>query len=77
MNSRLKPLAVLLPLAFCQPLQATEQLASLDTMVVTATRQPMRVSEVLTDVSVIERNEIEAAGHTNLEQILEIGRAHV
>lgn len=70
MNSRLKPLAVLLPLAFCQPLQATEQLASLDTMVVTATRQPMRVSEVLTDVSVIERNEIEAAGHTNLEQIL-------
>lgn len=70
MNSSLKPLAVWLPLAFCQPLQATEQLASLDTMVVTATRQPMRVSEVLTDVSVIERNEIEAAGHTNLEQIL-------
>ncbi len=70
MNIRLKPLAVALPLALFQSLQAAEQLASLDTMVVTATRQPMRVSEVLTDTSVIERDEIEAAGHTNLEQIL-------
>jgi len=70
MNPRLKPLVAFLPLAFFQPIQATEQLASLDTMVVTATRQPMRVNEVLTDVSIIERTDIEAAGHTNLEQIL-------
>lgn len=70
MNQRHTRLALLLPLAFANPLQAAEQLASLDTMVVTATRQPLRVNEVLSDISVIERSEIETAGHSSLEQIL-------
>ena len=44
--------------------------AQLDNLVVTATRQAMRASEILTDVSTIERSDIEAAGHSTLEDIL-------
>ncbi len=62
MHSRLKPLAVLLPLAFATQVQAVEQLALLDNVVVTATRQAQRSSEVLTDISVIAAPEIRAAG---------------
>lgn len=69
MHPRFKPLAALLALLPCCHAQA-QQLAALDTVVVTATRQQMRVDEVLSDTSVIERSDIEAAGHTNLEEIL-------
>lgn len=47
-----------------------QQLAVLDAMVVTASRQATRVSEVLSDVSIVEREEIEQAGHSTLEEIL-------
>lgn len=57
-------LAVLgLPLA-----QAAEE--SLSPVVVTATRQPMRANELLSDVTVIERAEIERAGQSTLEELL-------
>lgn len=62
MSYRLKPLAVVLPLAFAAQAQAVELLAALDTVVVTATRQAQRASEVLTDISVIDSAEIRAAG---------------
>ncbi|THF58649.1 TonB-dependent receptor domain-containing protein [Pseudothauera rhizosphaerae] len=61
MHPRLKPLGALLPLLFSTNLHAE---ATADPVVVTATRQEARVSEVLADVTVIEREEIErnAAG---------------
>ncbi len=62
MYPRLKPLAVLLPLTFLGCAQAAEQLAALDTVVVTATRQAQRASEILSDISIIENEEIKAAG---------------
>lgn len=62
MHPRLKPLAALLPLAFAASAHAADQLAALDTVVVTATRQAQRASEVLTDLSVIDAAEIRAAG---------------
>ena len=62
MNPRLKPLAILLPLAIPPCGHAIEQLAALDSVVVTATRQPQRASEVLSDVSVIDAEELRAAG---------------
>ncbi len=40
------------------------------TVVVTATRQAQRVSDVLADVSVIERAEIESAGQTSIWELL-------
>jgi vitamin B12 transporter len=43
---------------------------TLDTIVVTATRQPMRASEVLADVTVIDREEIEKSGQDTLPEIL-------
>jgi len=70
MTPRLKPLAALLPLAFFSTAHAVELLAALDPVMITATRQEMRVSEQLSDVSVIERSEIEAAGHSSLEEVL-------
>ena len=41
-----------------------------DTIVVTATRQQERVSELLADVSVITREQIENAGQSTLEELL-------
>lgn len=41
-----------------------------ETIVVTATRQPQRASELLADVSTITREEIEAAGQTSLPELL-------
>ena len=42
----------------------------LDPIVVTATRQPTRSNELMSDVSVITREEIEQAGETSLAQLL-------
>lgn len=39
-------------------------------VIVTATRQPARASELLSDVTVITREDIERAGQTTLEQLL-------
>lgn len=69
MKTNLKFVMALLPLLPLTDVFA-QQLAALDTVVVTANRQPMRVSEVLSDVSTVEREELEMAGHSTLEEIL-------
>ncbi len=43
---------------------------NLDPIVVTATRQAMRVSDLMADVTVIDREMIEQAGQTSIEQLL-------
>lgn len=64
MHIRLKPLAALLLPLFAVNTQTLAQ-QSLDPVVVTATRTESRVSEVLADVTVIDREEIErSAGGT-------------
>ncbi len=67
MHSRLKSLAALLPLSLSASLHAEQ---TLDPVVVTATRQETRVSEVLADVSVIERDEIERNGGGTVADLL-------
>jgi vitamin B12 transporter len=67
MYPRRKPLAALLPLIFSLPLHAEQ---ALDPIVVTATRQPQRVTELLSDVTVLDREEIERAGNSNLAELL-------
>jgi vitamin B12 transporter len=69
MYPRLKPLAALFPLFAMTPALA-QQLASLDPVMVTATRQAMRTSELLSDVTVIEPEELKQAGHSTLGEIL-------
>ncbi|MCK6391076.1 MAG: TonB-dependent receptor, partial [Azonexus sp.] len=69
MYPRFKPSLLLLGSALTLPAFAVDT-PQLENLVVTATRQPMRASEVLTDVSVVERSDIEAAGHSTLEDIL-------
>ncbi|MBK7464917.1 MAG: TonB-dependent receptor [Betaproteobacteria bacterium] len=72
MNPRLKPLAALLPLIFVASSQAETPIliASLDPIMVTATRQPMRTSELLSDVTVVESEELAQAGQSTLGDIL-------
>lgn len=71
MHPRIKPLAALLPLIFTAQAQAeTLQVASLDPVMVTATRQAARTSELLSDVSVIEREELDQAGQSTLGDII-------
>jgi len=67
-----KPLAALLPLVFATPSQADTPLlvASLDPVMVTATRQEMRTSELLSDVTVVETEELKQAGNSTLGEIL-------
>ncbi len=71
MHPRIKPLAALLPLIFTVQAQAeTLQVASLDPVMVTATRQAMRTSELLSDVTVVESEELAQAGQSTLGEIL-------
>lgn len=65
MHIRLKPIAALLLLA-----GSAQAATSLDTVVVTATRQESRVAEVLADVTVIEREEIERSGQDTVTELL-------
>lgn len=81
MYPRLKPLAALLPALFVIPAHA-QQLALLDPVVVTATRQTQRANEAIADVTIIDKQEIENAGPTTtLAELLgrttgiEFGRA--
>lgn len=81
MYPRIKPLAALLPALFAIPAQA-QQLALLDPVVVTATRQSQRANEAIADVTIIDRQDIENAGPTTtLAELLgrstgiEFGRA--
>ncbi|MDD2742463.1 MAG: TonB-dependent receptor [Rhodocyclaceae bacterium] len=63
MYPRLKPLAAILSLIPITAVAAeTLQLAVLDPVIVTASRQAQRASEVLSDVTVIEAEEIRKAG---------------
>lgn len=59
MSNRIKPLAALLPLLFISPLHAAP---TLNDVLVTATRQPTRISDALSDVSIIDADEIRRAG---------------
>lgn len=72
MYPRFKPLAALLPFVFATPSQADTPLlvASLDPVMVTATRQEMRSSELLSDVTVVEAEELKQAGNSTLGEIL-------
>ncbi|MDR3352928.1 MAG: TonB-dependent receptor [Zoogloeaceae bacterium] len=63
-------LPVALPFASFSAL-AQEAGTNLDTIVVTASRQPSRANELLSDVTVVDRQEIEnAGGHGSLEDLL-------
>lgn len=69
MHIRLSPIAALLPLLFAQAAGSAELIA-LNTVQVTATRQAMRTNEVLSDVSVIEREALDQAGQSTLSEVL-------
>jgi len=71
MNPRLQTLAGLLATLPFASASAVEQLAALDPVLVTATRQPQRASELLSDVSVIDSEEIRNAGpSTTINELL-------
>ena len=69
MNPRLKPLAAAISIALATPAHAQTE-ANLDPIVVTATRQPVRESQLLSDVTVIERAELQVAGQSTLGEVL-------
>lgn len=69
MYPRIKPMAAFLPALFAVAAQA--QTPALDAIVVTATRQPARANELLSDVTVISREQIQQAGQSSLAQLLE------
>lgn len=70
MYPRIKPVAAAVLLVA----NATGTIAfaadALPTVVVTATRQPTRANELLNDVTVVERAEIEASGQSTLSELL-------
>ncbi len=67
MQSRLKSLAALLPLLFTSGILHAE---TADPIIVTATRQPARTSEVLADVTIIGRDEIEKNAQGTISDLL-------
>lgn len=69
MNPRLTPLAAALSIPLLVPASSFAA-DNLDPVIVTATRQAMRTSELLSDVTVIERKELDAAGQSTLEEVL-------
>ena len=71
MHPRLQTLAALLPFTFSAFAQAEIlQVAGLDPVIVTATRQAMRTSELLSDVTVVDSEELAQAGQSTLIEIL-------
>ncbi|MBA3903944.1 MAG: TonB-dependent receptor [Rhodocyclaceae bacterium] len=68
MHPSLRRAALALAVSIAWPV--TVQAADEATVVVTATRQQQRVNELLGDVSVIAREEIEQAGQASVEQLL-------
>lgn len=71
MNLSIKPLALLVASAVSVSVVAADDLGDHPaTVVVTATRQPMRVAETLADVTVIDRETIEESGQNTLAQLL-------
>jgi vitamin B12 transporter len=67
---RLALLPALLPLNASAQAQAEAAPQTLQTIVVTATRSPQPLAEVLADVSVLERSEIERSGATGVADLL-------
>lgn len=61
-------LTLALPFLFLASAQAESQ--SLDTVVVTATRTPVRANELLADTTVVTREEIEQRGQSTLAEVL-------
>ena len=61
MNIRIKPLAALLTLAFAPPSFASDTLVPLDSVVVTATRQALRINEAIADITVLDKQDIQQA----------------
>lgn len=61
---------LLTPIAAGTLFSTSAHAADNDTVVVTATRQATRSNELLSDVSVITREQIEQAGQTTIEQLL-------
>lgn len=71
MNIRLSAAAVAVAAAFPGFSGAQERdEAQLNPVVVTATRQPVRLDQVLAETTVIERDEIERAGNSTLPELL-------
>lgn len=69
MYPRLTPLAALLPIIFVGQALADNS-STLDPIMVTATRQPMRTSELLSDVTVVGPEELLQAGQSSLGDVL-------
>lgn len=63
-----RPLFALIPLALAA--HAHAQTARLDTVVTTATRTPQRVSEVLADITVLDRSDIERQAFGSLADLM-------
>jgi vitamin B12 transporter len=71
MHPRPKPIAALLSLLFVAPLYAEDKSDVIaDAIIVTATRQPMRAQETLSDITVIDREEIEKSAQDTLPELL-------
>jgi vitamin B12 transporter len=70
MYPKLKPIAAAIALATVASTPVIAADKDLDPIVVTATRQASRASELLSDVTIIEREEIERAGHSSLAELL-------
>ena len=68
MHPRIKPLAAAVALLAVHSAWAQEK--DLGAIVVTATRQAQRSNELLADVSLISREEIEQAGQSTLVELL-------
>jgi vitamin B12 transporter len=64
------PRLALLPLALCAITPAWSQTSSLEPVVVTATRSPTRTDELVSDVTVITRETIEASTARTLAELL-------
>ena len=69
MAIRSAALITVLSLALCSSLPALAD-DELGTVVVTATRQHQRANELLADVSIVSREDIEQAGQTTLNELL-------
>lgn len=68
--SRITAVAAAVAAVFSVSATAAEPVGDQPTIVVTATRQPTRADELLADVTVIDREEIEQAGQSSLAELL-------
>lgn len=73
MKTLLQPKRLALALAALAPLSATSAYGEEETLapvVVTASRQPSRVQDLLADVTVINREQLDEAGHSSVAEVL-------